>query len=596
MTVTTTTAPGVAPATADHLTPEVLDRAQRLLVAKAVAELSHERLLHPRPDGDGWTLDAGDVVYRFAARRHPLEHWVVDPGSIRAERDARPVDPDVLTFVASLAGDLGLTDELLPVYLEELASTLRAAAWTLVHHDHTVDDLLHADLATTEAAMHAGHPGFLATNGRIGFSASQHEAYAPEAGRPVRLHWLGVRRSLSVASYGEGIDEDALLAHELDPGTRERFDLQLRARGLDPAEYLLVPVHPWQWDHKIAVTFAPDLARHDLVHLGEGPDAYTAQQSIRTFLNVDHPERHYVKVALSIQNMGFMRGLSPRYMRATPAINDWVAGLVHADPDLQQCGFRVLRERAAVGYTGGVYQALEADSPYKKMLAALWRESPVSMVGDGERLATMASLLHRDGDGRAYATALVRASGLDPADWVRPYLRAYLRPVAHCLLAHDLAFMPHGENLILVLDGHVPRRVFMKDVGEEVVVMGDASLPAEIERIRQDVPGELKALSVHTDVFDGFLRHLAGILAEDGVLDAEAFWALVGECLAQHAADHPELAAARERCDLFAAEFAHSCLNRLQLRNTRQMVDLSDQASSLQMAGTLENPVAPSRP
>lgn len=592
MSVTTTAVPG----TADHLAPDVLDRAQRLLVAKAVAELSHERLLHPRPDGHGWALDAGDVVYRFAARRYPLEHWVVDPGSISAERDGAPADPDVLTLVAALASDLGLTDELLPVYLEELASTLRAAAWTLVHHEQTVDDLLHADLAATEAAMHAGHPGFLATNGRIGFSASQHEAYAPEAGRPVRLHWLGVRRSLSVASYAEGLDEDALLAHELDPATRERFELELRARGLDPAEYLLVPVHPWQWDHKIAVTFAPDLARHDLVHLGEGPDAYTAQQSIRTFLNVDHPERHYVKVALSIQNMGFMRGLSPRYMRATPAINDWVAGLVHADPDLQDCGFRVLRERAAVGYTGGVYQALEADSPYKKMLAALWRESPVTMVRDGERLATMASLLHRDADGNAYATALVRASGLDPIDWVRAYLRAYLRPVAHCLLAHDLAFMPHGENLILVLDGHVPRRVFMKDVGEEVVVMGDTPLPAEIERIRQDVPGELKALSVHTDVFDGFLRHLAGILAEDGVLGAGDFWALVGECLAQHAADHPELAAAREGCDLFAAEFAHSCLNRLQLRNTRQMVDLSDQASSLQMAGTLENPVAPHRP
>lgn len=582
--------------TADPLTPAVLDRAQRLLVAKALAELTHERLLAPRPDGAGWVLDAGDLVVRFTARRYPLEHWVVDPGSITAERAGEPADPDVLELVAALAPDLGLSDELAPVYLEELASTLRACAWTLVHHDQTVDDLLHADLAGTEAAMHAGHPGFLATNGRIGFSASEHEAYAPEAGRDVRLHWLAVRRRLAVASFGAGLDEEALLSGELDPAVRERFDLELSARGLDPADYVLMPVHPWQWQHKVAITFAPDLARHDLVHLGEGPDAYRAQQSIRTFLNVERPERHYVKVALSIQNMGFMRGLSPRYMRATPAINDWVASLVHADPDLQACGFRVLRERAAVGYTGGVHQSLPADSPYQKMLAALWRESPVTMVGEHERLATMAALLHRDRDGRAYATALVRASGLDAADWLRAYLRAYLRPVVHCLLAHDLAFMPHGENIVLVLDGHVPGRAYVKDIGEEVVVMGDVDLPDGVARIRQDVPGELRALSIHTDVFDGFLRHLAGILAEDGVLDADAFWALVAECLAEHAADHPELAAARERCDLFAAEFAHSCLNRLQLRNTRQMVDLGDQASSLMMAGTLANPVASHRP
>ena len=44
--------------------------------------------------------------------------------------------------------------------------------------------------------------------------------------------------------------------------------------------------------------------------------------------------------------------------------------------------------------------------------------------------------------------------------------------------------------------------------------------------------------------------------------------------------------------DLLREEFAHSCLNRLQLRNTLQMVDLADQAESLIFAGTLPNPAA----
>ena len=33
------------------------------------------------------------------------------------------------------------------------------------------------------------------------------------------------------------------------------------------------------------------------------------------------------------------------------------------------------------------------------------------------------------------------------------YLDAYLAPLLHCFYAHDLAFMPHGENVILVLRG-----------------------------------------------------------------------------------------------------------------------------------------------
>ena len=55
----------------------------------------------------------------------------------------------------------------------------------------------------------------------------------------------------------------------------------------------------------------------------------------------------------------------------------------------------------------------------------------------------------------------------------------------------------------------------------------------------------------------------------------------------------PQLAERFERYDMFAPEFALSCLNRLQLRNNRQMVDLADPAAALQLVGTLRNPIAP---
>jgi siderophore synthetase component len=355
-------------------------------------------------------------------------------------------------------------------------------------------------------------------------------------------------------------------------------------------------VHPWQWVNKLAITFAPDVARRDLVHLGAGDDDHRPQQSIRTFFNLSRPERHYVKTALAIQNMGFLRGLSPAYMEATPAINDWVAALVAADPELGSTGFTVLRELAAIGYTGDAFHRTAGPSPYRKMVAALWRESPVPLLVDGERPMTMAALLHRDADGDALVTALIKASPLDAAGWVRAYLRAYLRPLVHCLYAYDLAFMPHGENLVLALRDHVPVRAFMKDIGEEVAVMGSADklpLPPEVERIRMSCPDDVKALAIHTDVFDGVLRFVAAILAEDGVVAEDQFWGLVRATIEAHAADHPELADAAARYDLLRPTFRHSCLNRLQLRNTLQMVDLADQAESLMFAGTLENPVAP---
>lgn len=576
----------------DHLTPEAMERAHRFLIAKALAEFSHERLLVPEPIGHDHQVTIGGTRYRFHAHRYELDHWVVEPWSITRAVDGVPADLDALAFIAEHAEVLGIPEALLPTYLEEISSTLASAAWKHEHGTLTSADLVHADFQTIEAAMTEGHPAFVANNGRIGFSTRDFAAYAPEAGQPFPVVWLAVLRSKAHLSLGAGLDEESLYAGELDALTRDRFDTELRELGLDPDDYLLMPAHPWQWGHKLAITFAPDVARRDIVCLGHSDDRYRAQQSIRTFFNADRPERHYVKTALSIQNMGFMRGLSPRYMRATPAINDWVAGLVDDDEELRDSGFGVLRERAAIGYTGDAYHRLAAPSAYTKMLAALWRESPLPQLADGERLATMASLLHRDRDGRHLVTELIAASGVSPQEWLASYLRAYLRPVVHCLHRYELAFMPHGENLILVLEDHVPTRVLMKDIGEEIAVMGDLPLPADVERVRAAVPDRVKPLAVLTDVFDGFLRFLAGILAEDKVLDQDEFWSLVADTIAGHQAAHPELAEAFARIYLFAPEFDHSCLNRLQLRDTREMVNLSDQAESLIFAGTLVNPIA----
>jgi siderophore synthetase component len=581
---------------ADHLTPELLDRAQRHLCAKAVAELAHERLLVPEPDGsaDGWSLTSPDgrSTWRFTARLHPLEHWVVAPASLRRTVDGQPVAPDAQELVVDFAGVLGIPDALLPTYLEELASTLGAACWKLAHAATPVAELVHAGHQALEAAMTEGHPSFVANNGRIGFGLDDYTAYAPEAGRDVRLLWLAVRRDQSRLSLAAGLDEETHYRRELGDDVVATFAGRLHDLGCDPADYRYLPVHPWQWANRLAITFAPSVARRDVVLVGEGPGGHRAQQSIRTFFPVDHPERSYVKTALAIQNMGFLRGLSPAFMEATPAINDWVAALVADDPTLRDCGFTVLREHAAIGWTGDVFHRLEASSPYRKMVAALWRESPRPDLADGERLVTMAALLHRDHTGASFVGALVEASPYDARTWLRAYLRAYLRPLVHCLLAHDLVFMPHGENLILVLRDGLPVRAVMKDIGEEVAVLGDGPLPPEVERIRAEVPVETQSLAIHTDVFDGFLRHLGATMSEDGLLPGVDFWAEVGRCVREHEADHPGLAEAAARHDLARPTFRHSCLNRLQLRNTLEMVDLAQPAGSLLYAGELANPIA----
>ncbi len=97
-------------------------------------------------------------------------------------------------------------------------------------------------------------------------------------------------------------------------------------------------------------------------------------------------------------------------------------------------------------------------------------------------------------------------------------------------------------------------------------------------------------------MFSCFLRHLNVVCTDAGLLTEEEFWRAVADCAADYAARVPHLADRLARYDLFAPEFAHSCLNRLQLRDNQQMVDLSDPSAALQFAGTLANPIAPYAP
>ncbi|MFF5649749.1 IucA/IucC family protein [Streptomyces collinus] len=579
-----------------HLSPHRWARANRLLIRKALAEFAHERLITPEQDGESYVVrsDDGLTSYRFSAARRALDHWQVDAESITRHRDGSELPLAALDFFIELQKSLGLSDDILPVYLEEISSTLSGTCYKLTKPDITAAELARGDFQAIETGMTEGHPCFVANNGRLGFGIHEYLSYAPETASPVRLVWLAAHRSRAAFTAGVGIEYESFLREELGAETVERFHGVLRDQDLDPADYLLIPVHPWQWWNKLSVTFAAEVARRHLVCLGEGDDEYLAQQSIRTFFNRTSPEKHYVKTALSVINMGFMRGLSAAYMEATPAINDWLAQLIEGDPVLRSTGLSIIRERAAVGYRHLEYeQATDRYSPYRKMLAALWRESPVPSLEEGESLATMASLVHVDRQGASVAGALIEQSGLAPKEWLHRYLQAYFTPLLHSFYAYDLVFMPHGENVILVLKDGVVQRAIYKDIAEEIAVMDpDAMLPPTVERLRVEVPDDKKLLSIFTDVFDCFFRFLAANLAGEGILEEDDFWRTVADVTRAYQESTPELADKFKQYDMFAPEFALSCLNRLQLRNNEQMVDLSDPSGALQLVGNLRNPIA----
>lgn len=591
---------------ASHLSPEVWAEANRLLLRKAIAEYAHELIVEPEllhPVRAGFALyqlfsDDGTACYRFEAQRLALRHWHIKPETIRKQVNGADQPLDALAFIIECRQRLGIRDDLLPIYLDEISSTLFGTAFKRMKADApTSAQLVEAtDFQTIEVAMTEGHPGFVANNGRLGFTAADYRAYSPEAGSPVRMIWLAVHKDHAAFSSISTLSYEQLLVEELGQDTVEGFVREVAALGVDPADYHFMPAHPWQWFNKLSIAFAGYVARRKIICLSYSQDHYIAQQSIRTFFNTSDRSKRYVKTSLSILNMGFMRGLSPYYMSGTPAINEFIKELVSGDAFLRENGFTILQEVASIGFRNHYYEAaIPVDTPYKKMFSALWRESPFPQLKPGERLMTMAALLHVDKNGQAVLPELIRRSGLAAVAWLQRYLTSYLTPLLHCFYKHDLTFMPHCENVILVLDQYVPVRAIMKDIAEECAILdveAKARLPERVQRLAVDVPDHFKLLGIFIDVFDGVFRHINQVLVENGCCREDDFWRAVAGCVCDYQDAHPELAEKFAHHDMFVPEFLHSCLNRLQLGNNVQMVNLADPASSLKMAGNLVNPIA----
>ncbi|MBO1418937.1 IucA/IucC family siderophore biosynthesis protein, partial [Streptomyces sp. FH025] len=541
-------------------------RAGRALLAKMLGEFAYEELLTPVPGATAgeYRLKLPEAEYRFTARRGAYDGWQVDPESVHC---SSPDGLDPLRFLPYARQALGMSGETTAHLIRELSATLTADARQLAT-ELTAAELAELDHTALEGRQ-GGHPWIVPSKGRIGFSATDTARWAPEARSPRPLPWIAVHRRLAQYRGVPGLERpEQLYARELDDVDALRAPL-----GPDADDYLLLPVHPWQWDETILPLFAPWIASGEIVPLPSDGDPRLPQQSIRSFFNTAHPERCTVKLPLSILNTLVWRGLPTERTLAAPAVTAWLHGLRDADPYLrEECRVILLGEIASVTVDHPLYRVMpESPYQYKELLGAIWREPLGPFLGRGERARTLAALLQTGSDGRALAAELITRSGLTPAEWTGRLFAAMLPPLLHFLYRYGLVFSPHGENAIVVFDSSdAPARLAVKDFVDDVN-LSDRDLP-ELRGLPAEVAGVLLRDSpqglcqfIHSGLFIGVFRYLAPLLeAQAGLPEAE-FWALLSAEIHRYQDRFPELGERFELFDLFRPRITRLCLNRNRL-------------------------------
>ncbi|WP_431609669.1 IucA/IucC family protein [Chryseobacterium sp. 'Rf worker isolate 10'] len=555
------------------------NQANRNLMAKTIAELMHEELLKPVVTFENkngytvFTLETGveNIIYSFRGQERMMDYWHIDKDSITKTENGEDLSSvDVAAFFLEMQSVFDLDPYTIARYTEELLHTLYCDALILSKGVMSSKVLADADYQTVEHNM-TGHPWVIVNKSRLGFSPRDLKTFAPEADENLKVIWLASHKSRSSFQALEHINRDEFYRSEIGEDLYNDFQQQLLSKRKVVEDYHFIPVHPWQWEHKLQIHFAGDIASGLLIQLGEGSDTYSPQQSIRTLFNVDHPKKRYLKTAVSILSTGNIRGLSPKQMKIAPAITDWVKGLIKDDAYLENKETIFLGEEAAITYLHPQYGAI-ASVPYQynEFLGALWRESAENYLKEDEQMVTMASLLYVDENGVPLVQAFAEKAGVSIKEWIESYLDAYLTPLLHIYYTHSLCVTPHGENIMVVLKNGVPKRIVIKDFVDDIVLTTEAreKLPAHLaDGLIQSSNKENIPLFILLGVFDAFFRYLSNALHTYSNFNEETFWELVHNCVENYKAENTHLQERYEKYDLYVPAFKRFYINSLRLKN-----------------------------
>ncbi len=591
----------------DALTRERWERVNRDLIAKLLTELAFEDVIAPAHSelGDGrraCALALGErLVLRYEARRRPLGDWRADADTIVATLDGADVAlPDAADVVAIGAPAVGADATTAAGLVGEVAATALADVLGSARARPTAE-LLDLDALELECQLR-GHPWIVASKGRVGFGAGDLLAYAPEAQRPLRLGWLAAAPSIADRRAIDGLEHATLVREQVGDEAWALLRERAAAAGLDPDTAAYLPVHPWQWEHRILALHAGSIARGELVALGTLDARYLPGQSLRTLAEVGRPDRRQLKLALSILNTSVYRGLPRDRTLAAPALTQWFTGLCAADPFLRETGLVMLGEVASVSVAHSAFEAI-AGVPYQhtEMLGAIWREPVQPSLRPGERAITMAALIHRDEAGTSFAELLIARSGLDVDGWVRRLHEVTLPPLLHVLYRFGATFSPHAQNCLVVLDEHdVPARLVVKDFVDDAMISSEAlpeleSMPAEVRAaLGQGVEAMLLAQWIQCGLLVCVHRYLAEILEERMGYDEGAFWRGAERAVAAyHERFEDELGLRFDLFDFEAPAFVKLCLNRVRILG-RGYAD-GAQRPVASASGWIDNPLAPAR-
>lgn len=542
---------------------------QERIMRQTLEALWFEGILDCQVNGQEWrtsgtTASGESVVYTCEAeQKFSFGRVKVKKGSIMREGI---VCSDLDRFLEEMVLN-HLKGANVSAFIQELQETMAkdSQCRAVLPQSIPIGDRHYDALESHMTDGHLYHPSY---KSRLGFSLQDNLAYGPEFNADVALIWVAVRKELAQTAVSSGYTCESLLEQHLTVEDRQQFrqNLLAKAGSNDIGSYSLIPVHPWQWEHSLESIFARQLMDGDIVYLGASSSTYRAQQSIRSLSNRKNKQAPYIKLALSITNTSSTRILAQHTTQNAPLISDWLDELVREDELLRQEQFAILKEIMGLSFRYEQLPVTQYGRAYGT-LGAIWRENVSVHLSAGETAWPLNALMLVQRNGAPYVQEAIQRYGVQ--EWAEALVRTLTLPIVHLLYAHGIALESHAQNIILVLENELPKRIIIKDLHDGVRYVPDQLLHPERAPKLHPEPETHRKFNRYSFIYAGDVSEVRdytydaffficmtdiALALEPFGLSEESFWKLCVGVILDYQRQHPEYAERFKMFDLFAAD------------------------------------------
>jgi siderophore synthetase component len=308
----------------------------------------------------------------------------------------------------------------------------------------------------SEQSLVFGHPFHPAPKSRQGVAYDDMLRYSPEMGARFPLHYFAIRR--------EYLLQQSVLAESCD-----QLVAGQAPAGLTPGnDFALIPVHPWQARHLLALPAVDSAIKSGrILDLGQHGDGYYPTSSIRTLFHPDNP--FFYKGSLNMRITNCVRKNATYELEGALQVTRLMSGWM-AELQRKFGGLHVLDEPAYMSVGLGLGDA-QQDKEVTEGFGLILRRNFNGMLAPGQTPLLAGALFGNHLFGQQRVRELVDQTaarrGLAHAQateqWFSSYVEAVMAPVLYCYFAHGVIFEPHLQNVVIAVEHGEPCAVFLRD-------------------------------------------------------------------------------------------------------------------------------------